>query len=488
MKKIKSVACSVFFVIYLSSGLYSEDQKKIQMDFSSALEQMMKTNKLLQSVIYEKEKSEYNRKAAFGLYFPKIDVSFTYTHLNDPVVMDFNPLRDAMIELSSQAYAGAGGPGGAEAFKNAADSNPLLSRDKFIETLQDQNFWTTTVTVKQLLFTGGKILAANRAAEANEGACSEKVKYTKYALTTELARRYYSLRLAVKVAEVRKEVMDGMKEHLDQALKMFDAGIIPSTEKLHAEVAYSDAEKEYSKAMRDLDTIQAVLKNTLSVDIAIEPVSEFYLSDDIHEMEYYKSMARESNPVLLQIKHNVDMAHQGYLKELASYSPDIYLFGSANVLHHNLGETTPEWYVGAGASLLIFDGLSRYHKLKASEKTEQGVEAYFSQAKKDIDALVEKNYNELLKDVDQVHALDKSLVFALEYLRARETAFREGVGASIDVVDARLNLSKVKIEKINALYEYNVSLARLLEVSGLSDEFDQYRKKSKQESDLIDKK
>jgi hypothetical protein len=54
----------------------------------------------------------------------------------------------------------------------------------------------------------------------------------------------------------------------------------------------------------------------------------------------------------------------------------------------------------------------------------------------------------------------------------------------MDVVDARLNLSKVKIERLNALYEYDISLAVLLEVSGLSEEYDSYRKSSRQESDM----
>jgi len=476
-----------FILILYTDVPLTAQEGPLHLDFSNAIFQMNSTNALLQSVRHEKEKSEYDRKAAAGLFFPKIDINFTYTHLNDPIEMDFNPLRDAMIGLSAQSYAASTGTGtaGATAFTNAANRNPDLARENFIKTLQEQDFWTVAATVKQPVFTGGKILAANRAAEANKTAVSEKLKYTENALLTELAQRYYSLRLAIKVVEVRKEVLDGMAVHLNQAKKMQESGMISNAERLHAEVAYSEAERGYQKALRDKDTVLAALKNTLSVNSDIIPVSELFMSENIHDISYYKDNAIKLNPVLAQMKANQELAHQAYLKEVARYSPDIFIFGSANVLHKNLGESTPEWYVGAGATMTIFDGFSRYNSVQSASATEKRAAAAMRQANRDIETLVEKSYNELMKDVEQIQTLEKSIEFAEEYLRVRETAFNAGFATSIDVVDARLNLSKVKTERLQALYEFDVSLARLLEVSGLSDQYEIYRKDARTESDIL---
>jgi len=485
MKRNKLSVILLSVILIYTTVLNAEESGKVQLDFSSALTQMMNTNGTLQAVLHERQKSEYDKKSAFGLFLPKIDVTYTYTHLNDPVQMDLNPLRDAMIGLSANAYAGSGGPGGAGAFTNAANANPELARDNFIKTLQEQDFWTVAATVKQPVFTGGKIIAANKAAEANYEAASEKVRYTQYALITELTQRYYSLRLATEVIDVRKEVLDGMAEHLDQAKKMEESGMISKAERLHAEVSYSEADREYKKAMRDADTVRAALKNTLSMTAAIEPVSELFLSEKIEDIDYYKKKAAELNPVLSQIKANQKLAHQGYMKEVARYSPDIVLFGSANLLHHNLGESTPEWYVGGAATLTLFDGFSRYNSIKSAEETEKRVAASMKQANRDIETLVEKSYNELMKDMEQLQTLEKSVEFAEEYWRVRDTAFKAGFATSIDVVDARLNLSKVKIERLHALYEFDVSLARLLEVCGLSEQYEIYRKEGKTESQII---
>ena len=81
--------------------------------------------------------------------------------------------------------------------------------------------------------------------------------------------------------------------------------------------------------------------------------------------------------------------------------------------------------------------------------------------KSDVQTLVEKSYNELMKDGEQLEAMETSIKFAEEYLRVRQKAFKEGFATSIDLVDAQLALSKVKIERLKALYEFDVSFARL---------------------------
>jgi outer membrane protein TolC len=87
--------------------------------------------------------------------------------------------------------------------------------------------------------------------------------------------------------------------------------------------------------------------------------------------------------------------------------------------------------------------------------------------------------------MEQIEALEKAIEFAREYLRVREASFASGFGTSIDVVDARLNLSKVEIERLHAMYEFDISLARLLEVSGLSDEYIKYMYGAKTEKDIL---
>jgi len=91
-----------------------------------------------------------------------------------------------------------------------------------------------------------------------------------------------------------------------------------------------------------------------------------------------------------------------------------------------------------------------------------------------IETLAEKRYQEVMKALEQYDANETARRFAEEYLRVRKRAFEEGYATSLDVVDAQLSLSKVKTERLVAVYEFDVALAELLETSGHSERFEEY--------------
>ena len=80
-----------------------------------------------------------------------------------------------------------------------------------------------------------------------------------------------------------------------------------------------------------------------------------------------------------------------------------------------------------------------------------------------------------MMEIEQFEALRTSMEFANENVRVRKRAFNAGMATSLSVVDAQLALSKVKIEKLNAVYEFDVALAKLLEVCGMSGQYERYQ-------------
>jgi outer membrane protein TolC len=125
--------------------------------------------------------------------------------------------------------------------------------------------------------------------------------------------------------------------------------------------------------------------------------------------------------------------------------------------------------------MTVFEGFSGVNSMKAASAQRDRVDQMERKAFSGIEALVDKCYNEMMKSREQMTSLDSSLSFANEFLRVRQKAFQEGLATSTDLVDAQLNLSQVKIERLKALYEYDVALARLLEVCGISEQFETFR-------------
>src|SRR5690606_16933152 len=96
------------------------------------------------------------------------------------------------------------------------------------------------------------------------------------------------------------------------------------------------------------------------------------------------------------------------------------------------------------------------------------------EARHQIASGVTKAYNDLGSAREQYLLLDSSIVLARENLRLQELAFREGQVTSLDVIDARLQLGGAMVERAQAAYEYDVALARLLEISGRIDHYYEY--------------
>lgn len=74
----------------------------------------------------------------------------------------------------------------------------------------------------------------------------------------------------------------------------------------------------------------------------------------------------------------------------------------------------------------------------------------------------------------QFTLLESALDSAKENLRLQELSFQAGQATSLDVIDASLKVGKVRIERAQAAWQFDLALMQLLDVSGQSDQFNHY--------------
>ena len=115
---------------------------------------------------------------------------------------------------------------------------------------------------------------------------------------------------------------------------------------------------------------------------------------------------------------------------------------------------------------------------------EEQVKHTEAKAKKDINTFVEKKYNELMMEIEQYESIEKYMIKVFENFIVQRQAFKAGMTTSLSVVDAQLTLSRVKIEKLNAVYKFDTALAELLEVCGVSEKYEEYQNNDNVEMQL----
>jgi outer membrane protein TolC len=496
MKRIRSIL--LLIMLFLNHTLaFSQVGTAVPLTFSEAYEQMHKNSHVLKQAGYEIQEKEADKKAAMGLRAPRVFVTATAIQMADPLTLDLTPVRDAINPLYEALgkygnFSGVPNPDPATSGVmpilpdkvstqvvrgKIQEGQAAINAAEWDKMIQEKQFAAVNANFVWPIYTGGKINAANKASQIYEEEAGLHLKQKEGELLSELASRYYGLVLAEQACIVRSQMANAMKKHLFDSQKLSEQGQIAKVEFLHAQVANSDAERELKKANRESVIIKRALQNTMAVGDSTDlaPVSRLFMVKNIEDEDFFIQMALANNPQLKQVDSKKELAATGVKLEKSNYLPTVALTGTYDVVDYDLSPYVPQWLVGVGLNWSVFEGNARHRKLQAAQFKEDQVEEAGLKAEEDIKTVIRKLHQQLGMQVEQMEELDKTLEFAKTYVDSRDRAFHEGLSTSTELVDANLLLSKVRIDRLQAMYNYDVTLAALLQICGSPDLFLNYQ-------------
>jgi len=470
MKKVTLVMLALTAVMQLPA---QEQGRTLSLE--EALEMTLSDNPAIRAAEFNRRAAQQERRAAIGLRMPQIGITGSYAYLGKDIEIDLNNMKAPVQNLAGQILQSGMIP---------SDYIPSISQmlsgtmaASWALPLQDRSLGFVGGDVTVPLWMGGKINAANRAARINEQTARSQGIQQRNALVSELVERYYGLALARQVVVVRQQVVDGVRKHLEDAAALEAQGMISRSEKLYVEFKMSEAERDLQNAQSQVETIAAALNSTIGQTDNYQPVTAMFILERIEPLDHFRTLAAERNPLLDQVDQKRRLAYEGVRAQRSSFLPQVVAMGGMSFYDYQVSKVLPRWAVGVGVNFKLFDGLNREYKYSAAKQTVRRVEALQDKAGNDISVLVEKLYNQMENYRTQMASIEASLAFAEEYLKTKNAAFLEGMSSSTDLIDAELNLAKVKTERIEAAYRYDVSLAQLLEAAGISDEFTAYMRR-----------
>ena len=422
--------------------------------FDDALTIAFEHNPSVAATEHAERVAHRERQAAIGLFMPKVSIKGAYTHFNKDIKLDFNPMLASFAPILGEGLS-------------------LLGLD-LSYTLQRRNTAFLGGDVVMPIFAGGKIWSANKLAKINEERTREQSRQVRGALVVELVERYFGVELARRGVAIREEAVSVVGQHLHDVVALEREGMAVESERLYAEYRLAEAERDLQRARLQLETAQRALQTSLAEEHAYIPVTPIFILPKIEPLEYFKSMASLNNPQLREVDRVREMARVSLQLHRADFFPEIVAMGGMLFCDHQLSSLVPRMAVGVGLNFKIFDGLNREYKTSAARQQLRRVEMVERKAGQDVALLVESLYNQVQQVLSSLSAVTRSEQFSEAYLRAKRKAFQEGMATQSDVVDAVLNLSRARLERVEMAYEFDVALARLLEASGMSGVFSQY--------------
>lgn len=446
-----------------------------ELSFSHAWQLVLTNNHAIKASSIAVAKSEKLNDANTMLYLPKIDLSVSYAYLGDPISLDTKELLGGTLNHLSQSASQIPtiGPGISSAINKIKDNLTPLE-------LSNQNVVMASVKILYPLYAGGAIKAANELGKLALKDAKEALRIKTLSTFEKLAGIYYGVVLNEAMFQTLQEVENGHKIHLENAKKLQQAGQIAKIEVLSAQVAYNRAKNDTLKAKDSLEVAQLALQTILSDEkSAYKPSAKLGISTNskIPPLQSILNQTLNSYPLLNQVKIKEEQAHEALKLVASKFIPHFALLGSYTYHRHDsiLGSSIPSWYVGVGMTMPLLDNTGSYQKFQASKIAQLEVSQIKAQAIKDISLLVEKTYKEALQAKEFYFVLNSSIALAQENLKLQEEAFKQGMGTSTKVVDARNLLSKAKIEQQSIAYKYILSIAKLMALSDQIQNFEQYQ-------------
>ncbi|MGD9487118.1 MAG: TolC family protein [Calditrichaceae bacterium] len=472
---------SIIVGLLFSSGIYPARVDAGTLPLNTAIDIALENNNKIRQYNERFEQKRYAEKEALGNFFPTVKIQATYNHLNDPLQIDLEPIREAMIQIQSgnqvefaNTYSLLQGNSAlTDAERGALYDQYYGQLDSaippFVDTFKNQDYRTASIQVTQPLFTGGKIIAAKRYATAELNTSKEELRQTENGVIQDVINQYMNVLLLKNVVQTRIEALDGMTKHKENAQLLFNEGLIARYDLFRAKVAVSDAERALFDDQSNLSLAMIALKNTLGLDEDLEPEA---VSDSLlyrlmdRNLGSFINQAELNQPVLQILNYKGVSAQQNYVAQRADFFPTIAGFAKYEMVPEDLSSLEPRWVAGIQLNYTLFEGFKNKNRLQSAKHIKQEVTYLQQDTKRQIDLWVEKSYRDLRNNETRYIKLKSDIALAKENLRLNEKRFETGLGTSLEVIDANLSLQKSQIERLLSLHNYYQSMSSLYTAAG----------------------
>ncbi|MUJ25146.1 TolC family protein [Aliivibrio fischeri] len=450
---LKMTRVSILITTLLSISVQAKS-----VDFDSAWKNVLNNHNGIAAERMNVQRQESLASGTSDLNLPSITLSANYTYLDDDVTVS------------------------AEQVWNSTNASIPFLLPNLTSTLSERDIFTSSIRAIWPIFTGGRISAAESAAEGKTAEARSQLLMKQQASYEDLAKYYFSTVLAKEVVNTYSEVEQGLAKHRDNAIKLQQQGQIAKVERLQADASYDKAKVDLRKAQQDYDIANAALVSMLQTTETITPETQLFINKSLPQLNAFVDSTLDTYPGLALLDAKELQAESLVKAEKGRYYPDVYLYGNYNLYEGDSlsAEITPDWLVGVGINVPLLDNKGRSDKVVAAHSAIQQVKYLKTQAKQDLALLVEKTYREALQAIDEYNGLASSLELAKENVELREKAFKQGLSTSLDVVDAELYLASIKTQRSLASFNYVISLVKLLALSNQTDTFVQYQLQARQ--------
>jgi len=402
-----------------------------KLNISDCTKLALVNNKVLQSIVQEKEIARGGRLKSYSAILPQVNLTGDYTRFDE--VTSFEIENPITLEKSKVQFG-------------------------------DVDNYSVGLMVTQPIYAGGSIPARINAARLMSLLTDETVRASVQELIYAAEHAYYDVLLSQHLLQISTDAVRSARAHLDNVKQRQRGGVASDFDVLRAEVELSNFQAEFIQNKNAINVAKAGLIKVMGVS----QDSDFVLSDELLyvpskvTMEQAVEAAYRNRPDLLSREFDIKMQKELLKVTRSQFFPMVSGYYSntwAKPDPHSMMmiEWGRAWQAGITASLPIFDGFMRDGEIVAQK-------ARLKQGQIDLIDAEETALFELTKAqlgienaAEFIESQRMNLTRAEEGLRLAEVGYREGTNTQVEMIDAQAALTTARANHYQAVYSHIIA-------------------------------
>jgi outer membrane protein TolC len=343
-------------------------------------------------------------------------------------------------------------------------------------TFNDSTQLDANLSLNYNIFTSGRRSAAIQAAEGRVQFQELQIEVDSKQLALDVTDDYYDLQEADEQVRIFQAALEEAQNSLRDAQALERAGVGTRFDVLQSEVDLANAQQDLTQQLSRQEVSRRTLAQRLSLAqgfniTAADPVEvagTWTLSLEESVVQAFRNRAELEQQLVQR-----DIGEQRRRAALAQLGPQVSLsarYGVNNVLAASGGSGSAglegegffsNYQIQVNGQIRLFDGGAARAQARQEEASIAIAEAQFATTRDQVRLQVEQAYSTLQASFNNIDTTTLAVERAREALRLARLRFQAGVGTQTDVIQQQTALTRSEVNRLQAILDYNRSLAQL---------------------------
>jgi outer membrane protein len=339
--------------------------------------------------------------------------------------------------------------------------------------------YSSTVTASQTIYDFGRTGNSFDAARFGTRSAEYDSERVKQDVILNVKQAYFALLQAKRMITVSEKTLEQAESRRRQAEAFFRAGSKPRFDVTRAEVEVNSAKLSLINANNAVRIRTIALHNAMGSEPSgvLEIDDILTASASVPPYEQVKEAALKNRPEILKADADIEAARSrvraagaGYFPTLSATGSYTWAHGSSQIGSFPRGDIQDSWNAGITLSLPLFEGGITRGRVGEARANLLVAEAQCDTLKQSILIEMSQAYADMESAVARINVMESSLQKARESLSIAQGRYAAGVGPAIEVTDAQVAAVNAETDHVQALYDYQLAVARLIKAIGVEDQ------------------